>query len=116
MIREGFQPLIMPNGIGRSPHGDRLYVAETWSGRLWAFAPSGPGEIRPEPWPSPNGGALVAALPELGMLESLALDSAGNICFGGADLKTAYITQSSSGRLVTTDWPRPSLALHRLDT
>ena len=27
-----------------------------------------------------------------------------NICFGGDDLKTAYITLSSTGRLVKTDW------------
>jgi gluconolactonase len=35
-----------------------------------------------------------------------------NICFGGPDLKTAYITLSGSGRLVAMDWPRPGLKLH----
>ena len=35
-----------------------------------------------------------------------------NICFGGDDLCTAYITLSSSGRLVSMRWPRPGLALH----
>lgn len=29
-----------------------------------------------------------------------------NICFGGADMRTAYITLSSTGRLVSTHWPR----------
>jgi len=34
-----------------------------------------------------------------------------NIAFGGADLRTAYITLSSSGRLVSAEWPRAGLAL-----
>lgn len=32
----------------------------------------------------------------------------------GAGLRTAYITLSESGRLVSTPWPRPGLALHYL--
>ncbi|MEC9392833.1 MAG: SMP-30/gluconolactonase/LRE family protein [Pseudomonadota bacterium] len=35
-----------------------------------------------------------------------------NICFGGDDLKTAYITLSSTGRLVKTDW---DVAGHKLN-
>jgi gluconolactonase len=35
-----------------------------------------------------------------------------NICFGGEDLRTAWITLSSTGRLVSTHWPRPGLRLH----
>jgi len=38
-----------------------------------------------------------------------------NICFGGNDLRTAYITLSLSGRLVAMDWPRPGLPLHHLN-
>ena len=34
-----------------------------------------------------------------------------NICFGGDDLRTAYVTCSSSGRLVSFRWPRPGLRL-----
>jgi gluconolactonase len=34
-----------------------------------------------------------------------------NICFGGPDLKTAYITCSEKGRLVACDWPRAGLKL-----
>ncbi len=34
-----------------------------------------------------------------------------NICFGGDDLRTAYITLSSTGRLVSTRWPRAGLRL-----
>ena len=34
-----------------------------------------------------------------------------NICFGGDDLRTAYITLSGTGRLVSTPWPRHGLRL-----
>jgi gluconolactonase len=35
-----------------------------------------------------------------------------NICFGGPELRTAYLTYSGSGRIVACDWPRPGLALN----
>jgi gluconolactonase len=34
-----------------------------------------------------------------------------NICFGGKDLRTAYITLSATGKLVSLPWPRPGLEL-----
>jgi len=34
-----------------------------------------------------------------------------NICFGGPDLRTAYVTCSGTGRLVAFDWPRSGLRL-----
>ena len=39
-----------------------------------------------------------------------------NICFGGPDLMTAYITCSAFGRLVSTDWHCPGLPLNFLNT
>lgn len=147
-IKEVIHPMIHPNGIGLSPSGDRLYVAETVTGRLWAFEIAAPGEIRKQPFPSPNGGMLVAGLPGYQLFDSLAVDSAGNICvatlfhggitvispdgskiehipmpdiyttnicFGGPDLRTAYITLSSTGRLVAMEWPRPGLPLNYLN-
>ncbi|EKS70954.1 MULTISPECIES: SMP-30/gluconolactonase/LRE family protein [Caballeronia] len=34
-----------------------------------------------------------------------------NICFGGADMKTAYVTMSGTGRLGVLSWPEPGLRL-----
>jgi gluconolactonase len=34
-----------------------------------------------------------------------------NICFGGPDLKTAYLTLSGTGQLVSMPWPDPGLRL-----
>jgi gluconolactonase len=38
-----------------------------------------------------------------------------NICFGGPDLKTAFVTLSWTGRLVTVDWPVAGLNLNWSD-
>ncbi|CEJ12283.1 Gluconolactonase precursor [bacterium YEK0313] len=145
-IREVIFPLWTPNGIGLSPDGSVLYVAETATGRVWSFDIVGPGEIarKPSP-PSPNGGSLLIGLDGYRGFDSLAVDGAGNVCvatlyqggitvippeggrhdflpmpeafatnlcFGGPDLRTAYVTLSSTGRLVAMDWPRPGLALN----
>jgi gluconolactonase len=34
-----------------------------------------------------------------------------NVCFGGDELRTAYLTLSGTGRLVSMAWPRPGLRL-----
>lgn len=38
-----------------------------------------------------------------------------NICFGGPDLRTAYVTLSQTGRLAALPWPRPGLPLNFLN-
>lgn len=145
LIREVCFPMLTPNGIGLSPDGAMLYVAETEPARLWAFDLAGPGEIRRQPWPSPHGGRLVTGSANFQRFDSLAVDAAGNICvatvvhggitvvspdgasmrhvpmperwvtnicFGGDDMRTAYVTLSSTGRLVSCRWPTPGLRLN----
>jgi gluconolactonase len=141
-IREVVYPLNTPNGIGLSPDGRRLYVAETGPGRVWAFDLAGPGELGARNSEYPNGGTLVAGVSGFQLFDSLAVEAGGaicvatlfnggitvisgdgrsighvpladpfttNICFGGADMKQAFVTLSSTGRLVRLDWPRPGL-------
>ena len=143
-IREVAFPLIGPNGIGLSPDGGTLYVAETSSGRLWSWRIIGPGELAKPDWPSPTGGDLAAGLPGFQRYDSLAVEAGGNVaiamlrlggvvvvspdgreieriampdpyttnlCFGGPAMRTAFVTLSSSGRLVAMPWARPGLAL-----
>lgn len=81
-IEEVIFPMNTPNGIGLSPDEKTLYVAETLTRSLWAFDIAAPGKINPLPWPSQNGGKRLAGLPDDNMLDSLAVDSAGNICVG----------------------------------
>jgi gluconolactonase len=58
------------------------------------------------------GGVSVFA-PEGGLLEFYEAPEpyCTNIAFGGADLKTAFITLSGYGQLVAVDWPRAGLPL-----
>ena len=141
-IQEVIWPLETPNGVGLSPDGTRLYVAETLTGRLHGFDLTAPGEVATA---APLGGSLVAGLPGMQLFDSLAVDGMGNICvativnggitsispdgqtighvptddllttnicFGGEDLRTAYITLSGTGRLVSMPWETAGLALH----
>ena len=68
------------NGIGLSPDGRTLYVAETETGRLWAWPVEGPGRLTKERWPSPHGGRLLCTMPGYARFDSLAVTAAGNIC------------------------------------
>ncbi len=143
-IREAIFPMEAPNGIGLSPDEKTLYVAETPTGRLWAYSITAPGEIDSSTRPT-----MLAQLPDYHMFDSLAVDAEGNvcvatlitggvtvhapdassarlismpdvlttnICFGGDDLKTAFITLSTTGRLVSCPWETPGLPLNFLNT
>jgi len=145
MIREVIHPIANPNGIGLSPDGATLYVAETETARLWAYPIVAPGEVELAAYPSPNGGRLVYGAPGYQRFDSLAVQANGDICvatlvaacitvirpdgtlartvplpdlhttniaFGGKDMRTAWITQSMTGRLVRMDWPQPGLVLN----
>lgn len=73
--------LITANGIGLSPDEKTLYVSETTTRSVWAFEVVAPGQINPTSWPpAANGGRLVVGLPGYNRLDSMAIDSAGNIC------------------------------------
>lgn len=142
-ITEVIYPLESPNGIGLSPEGDRLYVAETHTGRVYWWPVEGPGVVG-KPSPVGHGGLLLAGLAGMQLFDSLGVDSAGNVvvgtlvnggltiippegdaiehialpdvmvtnvCFGGADLSTAFVTGSGTGKLFSLPWPRPGLAL-----
>ena len=52
--------------------------------------------------------------PSGGTSEFLRLPDVGitNICFGGADMRDAYITASTTGVLYKVRWPRPGLKLN----
>jgi len=76
------RPVMTPNGIALSPDGRTLYYAETEGARLWAFAITAPGQVRKDPWPSPNGARMIAASPggHWQRFDSMAVDALGNVC------------------------------------
>lgn len=81
-VREVAFPLLGPNGVGLSPEGDRVYVAETHTGRLWAWDLSGPGAVRPAAGSLAvrHGGTCVVATPY--SFDSLAIEEDGWIVIG----------------------------------
>ncbi|MGA9865992.1 MAG: SMP-30/gluconolactonase/LRE family protein [Acetobacteraceae bacterium] len=98
-IVEVAYPILTPNGVGLSPDGATVYVAETETARLWAFALDAPGVARKQEFPSPHGGRLVIGLGGYQRLDSLAVDAAGNICV--ATLLTGCISViAPDGRLI----------------
>jgi gluconolactonase len=80
-IREVIYPLESPNGVGLSPDGSKLYVAETHTGRLWMWDVTEPGEVARSPI-SRSGGSLLVGLPGMQLFDSLAVDSDGNVVVG----------------------------------
>jgi len=58
-------------------------------------------------------GGITIVSPDGKSVEHVPLDDpyVTNICFGGPDLKTAYVCLSWEGLLVAMDWPRPGLPL-----
>jgi gluconolactonase len=75
-------PLLGPNGVGLSPDDRRVYVAETHTGRLWAWDLAGPGEVRPAVGSLAvrHGGTCVVATPF--SFDSLAVEEDGRIVIG----------------------------------
>lgn len=122
------------NGIGLSPGGAHVYVADTAQARVYRY------DARAER----QAQQYVATAPGPVGFDSLAMTAAGNVCvatlydggittvtpagevrqraipgdrfvtniaFGGADMRDAYVTLSESGRLVRLRWDEPGLEL-----
>ncbi|ODT62440.1 MAG: gluconolaconase [Phenylobacterium sp. SCN 69-14] len=134
--------LISPNGVGLSPDEKTVYLADTQLGRLWAFDVEAPGVLGPPAGFAAgrsvcnlpgvqfldslaveaggkvcvatilNGG--ITAFDPNGTIEHFPIPDliTTNICFGGPDMKTAWITASSTGKLYKAAWPRPGLKLN----
>ena len=140
-IEEIAFPMDGPNGVGISPEEDRVYVAETFQGAMFAFDLEAPGKVAAG---VPARGWFLARPAGRKYFDSLAMDAEGNvsvatiltggistftregeelefaptddsattnICFGGDDMRTAYVTLSGTGRLAVGEWPRPGLKL-----
>jgi len=130
------------NGIGLSPDEKTVYAAETDTGKLWAWdinvdgavadPPPGflgrhiltyPGQVFFDSLAVEEDGRVcvatiihggITAIEPNGKFEHHPLPDliVTNICFGGHDMRDAYVTLSSSSKLVKARWPRPGLKLN----
>jgi gluconolactonase len=97
-----------------SPHGGRLIAGPGGYQRFDSLALDADGNVCVATLI--NGGITVIS-PDGARVEHIPMPDryTTNICFGGPELRTAFITLSMSGRLVATEWPRPGLALQYLN-
>ena len=127
------------NGVGLSPDEAVVYAAETFTGRLIAFDLAAPGQVvkggrggrvvGAAPGRAffdslavqADGSVCIASIAD--GITTMAPDGAftqtpipdrmvTNICFGGEDMKDAFITASRGGQLLKTRWPEPGLGLN----
>ncbi len=101
------RPLTTPNGVGLSPDGKTLYVAETEGARVWSFEITGPGQVQRKPWPSMLGGTQLVASPggHYQRFDSMAVDAFGNLLV--ATLIHGGITVVSPDGALVTHVPMP---------
>jgi gluconolactonase len=139
VIRVAARGLEFPNGAGLSPDGTRLYVSETYSGRVLVWDVTAPGMLAGPVELYATGGAhgwdglavdgagnvcisnlqrsgVTVISPEgdvLGAFTTPAPDPyVTNLCFGGPDGDTAYVCSSGRGILYAVRWPWPGLRLN----
>lgn len=142
LIKEAAYGYVGLNGVGLSPDERTVYAAETETGRLWAFDITGQGEVAPGQFGlagrvvatqqthvyfdslavQANGDVCIATIGNggvttitpAGVSSHVALPDmlVTNIAFGGADMRDAYVTLSSTGKLAKVRWPQPGLKLN----
>jgi gluconolactonase len=142
LIKEAAYGYVGLNGVGLSPDERVVYCAETETGKLWAFDITGQGEVAPgalgpagrvvavQPAHvyfdslavQADGNVCVATILN-GGITTISPSGASqhtplpdplvtNICFGGADMRDAYVTLSGTGKLAKLRWPEPGLKLN----
>ena len=129
--------LRFPNGLGVTADGRSLVVAESATNRLVAFPILGPGRVG-EPTEfgfmgkgvlpdglcfdiegrvlcAGHGGSCIVVFPPGGGDPETIVEmddrDVTNLCFGGPDLSTLYVTESDAGRVVTVPWSCPGMPL-----
>jgi gluconolactonase len=71
-------PMVTPNGIGLSPDGRTLCVAETMTSRLWGFGIEERSKLRQPETMIP--GKLIVTMPNCQLFDSLAVQADGKVC------------------------------------
>ena len=129
--------LRFPNGVGLTADGSQLLVTESSTGDVWVLPVEGPGSLgAPVRFGSTGDGGLpdglavdvdgrvlvaghgtdsIHVLGPDGRTEQQVPLGAGsgpsNLCFGGPDHSTVYVTAANTGEVLTFPWSCPGLVL-----
>jgi gluconolactonase len=130
--------ILFPNGLAVTDGGEALLVDETATGRVYRFAIEAPGRLGPRepyaelgPRSTPDGmcfdvegrlyvaghgshSVFVIAAGGGEVEEVIGFDDAEitNVCFGGPEHKTLYVTQCVAGAVATVERAVPGMRLH----
>jgi gluconolactonase len=108
---EGPGRLRAPPAGHHAPHGGRIICGLPGPARFDSLAVMASGNICVA---TLTTGKITVISPAGEVLREVSMPDIypTNICFGGPDLTTAYITLSDSGRLASMTWPEPGLKLN----
>jgi gluconolactonase len=104
------EPGVIAKAHFPSPHGGRLIAGLGGFQRFDSLAVDAAGNICVA---TLINGSVSVISPSGGLLRQIPMPDmfCTNICFGGADLRTAFMTLSGTGQLVAQEWDTPGLPL-----
>jgi len=104
-------PGVLRKPAGHAPHSGRVIAGLPGPARFDSLAVMANGNITVA---TLTTGMITEISPSGAIVREVKMPDVypTNICFGGADMRTAYITLSDSGRLGVMQWPEPGLKLN----
>lgn len=101
-IIEALFPTDTANGVGLSPNGKTLYMAETMTGRLWHYPVLGPGQLA-GPTSFFDGSGVLYGAGGYDLFDSLAVEAGGNICVAALSRGGIHVISPTGVLLETVD-------------
>ncbi len=104
-------PGVLRGPSGHAPHGGRVVMGLPGAARFDSLAVMANGNIAVA---TLTTGMITEVSPSGAIVREVKMPDIypTNICFGGPDMRTAWVTLSDSGRLATMQWPEPGLKLN----
>ncbi len=104
-------PGVVRKPSGHAPHGGRMIMGLPGKARFDSLAVMASGNICVA---TLTTGFITEISPKGEIVRAVKMPDIypTNICFGGPDMKTAYITLSDQGQLGVMQWPEPGLKLN----
>lgn len=78
LLKQALYHQVSPNGVGLSPDGKTVVMADTLTGRVWAYDIAGEGQLAPTAFGNP--GRCLMSAPGYQLFDSLAMEADGRAC------------------------------------